>query len=535
MPLRPQREHHRASELTSTLSENAERLAGPPRWERPALLAAIAAGVLAYLPSLFGGFTVDDHPAIEHHPGVTGSILDVVRFDWFGRPFASTIGSYRPVVTASFWLDYHLGGGSPAVFHVVNLLLYGAVLVAFHATLKRLADGVLSSAGRVLATAVVATLAIHVDVVPSASGRSELLGALFTLVSLYAATDPEERHTSALVYAAALTAAMFSKETTIAITLLAPLVAARRATPKRVRVLGAISLVAFVGFVWFRLSSHLTPTMSEWEDHNLLLGRPWLERWLGGAEVVTYYLQHTLVPIDLLYAYGYSAIVPGHGLTLRAAIGVAVIAAYIAALVIALRRRHPSSSTLLALGASYVAVSQLLTPATELLADRWFFLPTLWLVASLAFPIDAWLRARGARARVPVAAVLAFALAQGAIAAAASLVWHDDATLARYSIAAQANAIGPRLLSANVAAKEGRVDDAAWSLLAAYSIQASFPAPVAVDAVPAEWEALSPEDRVAALRARIGEPLFQRVRAVATRHAYQAHYDDVADLLATMR
>lgn len=504
-------------------------------WQRGLALGILAIGMLVHAASLLGDFTVDDHRAIVRHAGVTTDFADVFRLDWFGRPFSSTIGSYRPVVTASFWLDYHLGGAKPVLFHLVNLLLYAGVLWTFDCVLARLTEGRLSAAVRGVALLVIATLTIHADVVPSATGRSELMSALFSLLALYAATDPRERSATLIGYAAALSAAMLSKETAISVAVLVPLISARHRSGRWTGALSAISALCFGAFVWLRVALQLFPDLADWEEHNLLIGRSLGERLCGAAEVLTHYLQHTLVPIDLIYAYGYAAIVPGDGLTLRALLGFAVAAIYVGALGMALRRRHAAADILLGLGASYAAVSQVLTPATELLADRWFFLPTFWLVAALALAVDAAIRKGWLRARLPAIAGVAFAAAQAALTVVASQMWHDDRVLARYSIAAHANAIGPRLLGAQAAAEDGRFEDAAWSLLAAYSLHASFPQPIEADAVPAEWETFPAAERVAALRARIGAPLFERVREIAIRHARLWPNEDVVEALAGLR
>lgn len=106
------------------------------------LVAALAAVVFA--PSLGGPYIYDDKPLIMNNPFVHD--LGVWK-RWFitdfwdlGEDFlrtSSRIVYYRPLVTATYALEWRLGGGSPLVFHAANLLWHGLVgWLAFRALLR---------------------------------------------------------------------------------------------------------------------------------------------------------------------------------------------------------------------------------------------------------------------------------------------------------------------------------------------------------------------------------------------------------------
>ena len=83
------------------------------------LVALMIAGLVAYLPALWGVFTFDDYSWILDNPGLQSS-----SFDFLQR---------RPVTLLTFAANLHFGGAHPVGFHIVNIALHlanGALLYA---------------------------------------------------------------------------------------------------------------------------------------------------------------------------------------------------------------------------------------------------------------------------------------------------------------------------------------------------------------------------------------------------------------------
>lgn len=162
---------------------------------RAALLLA-AAAVLPHLASLGHGFVwLDQGDLVEGR--ALGGALEV-----FGRGYAHT-GFYRPLVALAFSLDAALGP-APWHFHLSQLVLFAAVVLAFWSLVLRLSTP---------ATALVAGLLVAVHPLSGlvAQGllfRPELLCALFLLLAAHA-------HLRGRIVGAALAlfAAALSKET----------------------------------------------------------------------------------------------------------------------------------------------------------------------------------------------------------------------------------------------------------------------------------------------------------------------------------
>lgn len=107
-------------------------------WKLLAVLVVIV-GVVAYFPATFGDFIYDDRPLILNNPYVHS-------FAWWKRwvthdfwdvseeikRFGQRMIYWRPFITASYAVDWKLGGGDTPMFHLTNLVWQGAgSLLAF--------------------------------------------------------------------------------------------------------------------------------------------------------------------------------------------------------------------------------------------------------------------------------------------------------------------------------------------------------------------------------------------------------------------
>jgi len=150
-------------------------------------LAIALVGAAVFAPAVSGPWLVDDHPLIAENPYVH-SFQHLAR--WFTTDFWNVSEQmvrfghrmlyYRPLVTASYAIDWQLGGGTPLVFHIVNLVVHGAVAALAFVVLRRWI-------GAAWPAAVAAVLfAIHptkAESVAWISGRTDVFCALFLLLA----------------------------------------------------------------------------------------------------------------------------------------------------------------------------------------------------------------------------------------------------------------------------------------------------------------------------------------------------------------
>ncbi len=193
-------------EIASGKAPPENRAVPEPLWPVPwngshAALATMALCLLvavSYFPATMAGFVWDD--AV-----LTG--LDPIR-RWSGiwqiwfepTTLAQYEGHYWPFLYTTFWLEHKLWGFAPLGYHLVNLLLHGAVTVLLWRLLLRL-----EVPGAWVVAAVFAVHPLHVESVAWVIGRKDVLATLFYLGAALAYTRfVEDRRRGHYIWALAL-------------------------------------------------------------------------------------------------------------------------------------------------------------------------------------------------------------------------------------------------------------------------------------------------------------------------------------------
>lgn len=167
----------------------AAALAASPRAHLLAiLLTLLAIVVLAYLPSLDGGFVWDDVILIRDNPVLRspGGPLAGLAADFFAGTkgdLSAASGYWRPLVTLLNRVTLAAFGADPLPFRLENLLLHLAVSVLFFGLLRRLGLGLLPAA---LGLGTFALHPVQTEAVAFISGRPDLLAACFVLLAVHA-------------------------------------------------------------------------------------------------------------------------------------------------------------------------------------------------------------------------------------------------------------------------------------------------------------------------------------------------------------
>lgn len=180
---------------------------------RPLAAAYLAAVVLiAYLPSLFGGFVYDDQRFVEENAAVHHlSVANVGRYFSDPSTMAATSwkGIYRPLRTLDFAIDWAIGGGSPFFFHLRNLIYHALVAWLVFCLLRRLlpeSDEAVPAAA-FLGALVFALHPVQTESVAWITSRGDLLVGVFFLAALLL-----HLRGRFVLAALVLVAALFSKE-----------------------------------------------------------------------------------------------------------------------------------------------------------------------------------------------------------------------------------------------------------------------------------------------------------------------------------
>jgi hypothetical protein len=417
-----------------------------------ALAAAVAAlGVVAFLPAVSGGWIYDDRPLIAENPYVH-SFAEWPR--WFVTDFWNVkaelvqfgvrILYWRPGVSATYALDWTLGGGSPLMFHITNCLLQALACGLAYLVLRRWIGATLP------AVAAAALFAVHptkAESVAWIAGRTDILCMVAVLVaSTGFARRRAGKHGGIAMEVGGTIAAYLCKEQAIVLPCFAAIeawVALDRpaldlgVVRKLVRAAIPQAIIA-VGYLVVR--TLVLPVSTSEEVGHIPFG----DHALAVLETVGRFFTLSVAPHDLSIQQGLvhtEAHVLVHS-PAYVAIGVASTIVLVA-LAWLLRRRQP----MIALGIAFYFVTLLptsnviYTNMATLISERFLYLP----VFGLAFAVGGALLAAHGPARqalyalaiVATSALLAISLARAADYRDENAFWrrelrlHPDSGLAR--------------------------------------------------------------------------------------------------------
>jgi len=137
--------------------------------------ALLAITMISYFPALRGGYVWDDDRLLTKNPNIR-TFAGLVR-TWTD-PTANT--DYYPLTHSSWWLEYHLWGLNPFVFHLDNVLLHIGTGIVFWLLLRRL-----MVPGAWVAAVVFLVHPLHVESVAWISERKNVLSGLLCLLAVW--------------------------------------------------------------------------------------------------------------------------------------------------------------------------------------------------------------------------------------------------------------------------------------------------------------------------------------------------------------
>jgi protein O-mannosyl-transferase len=133
----------------------------------------VIAAFLAYLPSLNGGFVLDDNKLLTENKLVKAS-------DGLFRLWCTTEPyDYWPVTNTTFWIEWRLWGMNPTGYHVTNLLLHIVESLLIWLILRKL-----SIPGAFLGGVIFALHPVNVESVAWIAQRKNTMAMLFFLLSI---------------------------------------------------------------------------------------------------------------------------------------------------------------------------------------------------------------------------------------------------------------------------------------------------------------------------------------------------------------
>ena len=429
--------------------------------------AVIAAVILAaYSNSFRGPFVIDDQASVVQNP----AIRDLARLDRVLSPPRDSPVAGRPLVNASFAIDYALGGLGVTAYHVTNLawhiacawLLFGVVRRTL--ALPSMPPAIAGDAPN-LALAVALVWGVHpltTEVVDYVSQRTESMMAFCLLLTLYAAIRSHAaagRGWHALAIVACL-AGTVCKETIAAAPLLVALydrVFLYRSW--REAAVSRGSLYVGLAASWLVLAG-VVLSGPRAAVSGFGSGVPVWTYLLNQAAILVDYLRLTVWPTDLVVLYGWPEPLTLGDVLPQALAVVALLAITAVALVRAPRLGYLGAWLFVVLAPA----SSIVPIATEVGAERRMYVPLMALVVLAVLGVHR-LRSRAAGAAVLVLVVVGL----GSLTLRRNTEYASAITLAQTVVDRRPTALAHHLLGEQFGLA-GRSADAERELRAAVAL-----------------------------------------------------------------
>jgi len=380
--------------------------------ERWAMFLAAGVAFLTYAMTFGYDFVYDDvHIIIEYEAlHSLRNIKAILTDTWW----ASAL--YRPFSQLSLAIDWAIGGGTPGVFHVVNVVLH-SIATALVYRFARLGIGFY---GALFAALLFAVHPVHVEAVANVVGRTEVWVTIFALSAallyewdgrLAAVGDVTgRRFVATFGTLVCLVLGLGSKESGFAIPgilLIVDLAKAWRegttleaaVKPHLVLWLGVLALA--VEWLFFR-SWMIGNYIGDFPGPGLF-GLGFFDRVWVMAPIVMEYLRLFIFPLQLSADYSPNHVPAVAAFTLRAALGFALLVS-IVVFGFKVRRKIPwLTFSLMWVGGTILIVANLVVPTGVIIAERILYLPSVGFVF-----LAGWVFEAGVQRRYKASIVLAF-------------------------------------------------------------------------------------------------------------------------------
>ncbi|MDX1647956.1 MAG: hypothetical protein R3304_12490 [Longimicrobiales bacterium] len=405
------------------------------------VVVGLVAGVV-YLSALPNSFAYDDvqivlnNTAIQSLESLPGALLE----PYWPMEYGEDLGLWRPVTTALFGLEWVMGGGSPLLFHAVNVVAHVGTSILVLALLVELLPLAAAFAGGLL----FAVHPVHVEAVANIVGLSEIVSTACVVGACLVHLRSGERSgwRAAAVVGLLYLIGFGAKESAVTLPgLLLLLDAARRRIPLhdlpryvsarwRVYVTMAVVAGSLLTARFFVLGTVATAHAPIGADLLREIPRIWT---LG--EVWMHYVRLWVFPLDLSADYSPGVIPVSFGWQMENVLGVGLVLLLLA-LALALWRapgmeRGRSTTKAVAFGLVWFLIAIAPTSNTVilsgiLLAERTLYLPSVGLAAATGWLV---LRLAERRRRLAWAGLTVIVLAAGLRVWTRNPEWYDNATV----------------------------------------------------------------------------------------------------------
>ncbi len=278
-------------------------------------LLIAAAGFVVYINALSNDFVFDDDSVVLGDPSIT-DISNIPRYFTGQEGFHKVIGRYyRPVVSASYAIDYVLWDLKPFGFHLTNIIIHVINSLLFFKLLLLMfgIESVKTQESRLYAVIfgglIFAVHPIHTEAVTWVSGRTDSLSFTFFIASFiyYLKYSKEQKSLNFFMVIFFFALSLLAKEMAItlpAVILLYDIALNKGLSKKLIRgkLLIYVSLAA-VSVLYLFLRWLILKDIPQRESYFYFYGKDTLTAILTMLQTMPLYFRLMVVPVDLIYHY----------------------------------------------------------------------------------------------------------------------------------------------------------------------------------------------------------------------------------------
>ena len=347
-------------------------------------LPVLAVSFILFGPSLSGDFTLDDHSVIEKGiqlKSFVENIFEVWVSPW--HPGGQWAGNYRPLTSVSFVFNL-LFSDSPVGFRIVNVLLYALNTVLIFYVIRKVS----SQTAAYLTAVLFLFLPIHSEAVMSVVNRVYLLGAFFSLLSLYYFLDKKY-----WISSASFLLALFAGDIFISVLLIMGilLLLEHKSFVKAFKI-GAVYAAGLPVYFLLRFFALGKYAFGGYGFVDPIIGPLAFvsvkERIFTAFSHLYLYLRKTVYPVDLSPDYSFNQIPIASDLfsSWRALIGLAFLLTL--TYVFCKSKRKDVRFAVILFLAPYLVMSNIFFITTGTMAERWWYFPSMGLTMLAAIGIE---------------------------------------------------------------------------------------------------------------------------------------------------
>ncbi len=457
--------------MTSTTNTNNKHL------KILMLLISIGISFILYFNTIKGSFVYDDQ-FFNREELQSQSALSKVWFESY-LPEHPQAGVYRPVTIFSFALDFIIFGNSPVSFRVINIILNGIVVFLVFLLVLRLFN---NKRLAILSSLFFAFLPIHTEVVAFIKSRDEIFFALFITLSwliFIKATENKVNYRQLILSSIFYFLGLLSKEMVIIAPVLFILVyrIQKKASLKqtlKISLTFLFTAIAYFGMRYLALGKYAFGSSDDYFVTNpLAYASLWIKVWTP-LKIAFIYISKTFVPINLSAAYQFNQVTlvsnPFH--SAQAIFGLLLLGVLLFCVLQRKIRVMPIGIGALIFLVSYFMISKFFFQASDIVAERWMYFPSIGISIIAAYLLDEVYESQKLLGIIIFAIIL---IVYSTIIIPRNRVWLSETNLYESMIKSAPDSIQGYLALTTVYFNAGKIDDAKREIVIASNIYKDDP------------------------------------------------------------